>query len=101
MSFGWGIWCTSCGEALRRHGGVLARLSTSGSQRTHLRNQRAAARVASFGTVLTFEQNPLRGALEIVVLTALEGPHEGREAGQPEADRNRHKKEEIDHRRDP
>jgi hypothetical protein len=46
---------------------------------------------------MTFEQNPLRRAIEIIVLTVPQGPHEGREACQPEADCDWHKEEEIDH----
>jgi hypothetical protein len=50
---------------------------------------------------MTFEENPLCSALEIVILTVLERPHEGRESRQSEADRDGHQEKEIDHWRDP
>src|SRR5258707_1494238 len=37
-----------------------------------------------------FMQNPLRGAFEIVVLPVFERPHEGRECGNADAERNRY-----------
>jgi hypothetical protein len=55
----------------------------------------------AIGTIMTFEQDPLRGALEIVVLTVFERPHERRESGQSETDCDWHQEEKIDHWRDP
>src|SRR5262249_34258068 len=46
-------------------------------------------------------QDTLCGAFEIVVLPALQGPHERGQAGQPHPDRNRNQKEEIDHETGP
>ena len=50
---------------------------------------------------MIFKQNTLCRAFEIVVLPALQGPHEGRQPSQPHADRNWNQEEEVDHGADP
>src|SRR5215475_963605 len=55
----------------------------------------------AIGTILHLEQDPLRGAFEIVILAVLERPHERGEPGESEAQRNGHEEKEIDHGPDP
>src|SRR4029077_13521598 len=49
------------------------------------------------GPFIGLEQDACRRAIEIVILAALQTPHEGRQSGQAHADGNRNKKEEVDH----
>lgn len=53
-------------------------------------------------SILIIEQNPLRRAVEIFILAAIQGPEEGEEAGQSQPQRDRHKiKEIVDHEERP
>src|SRR6516225_465583 len=47
---------------------------------------------------IALEQDTLRGAFEIIVLTVPQRPHECGKPGEAHADRNRDEKEEINHR---
>ena len=49
------------------------------------------------GSVGVLVQYPLGGAVEILVLAALERPHEGRECDQAKAERDRYQIEIVDH----